>query len=432
MTVKRIVSLALAALMALTLVGCAAVAPANEPEAEATEQPVDPTGSYVNAAGEAVPLKIYNTSLVLPSPLTYDSRYTMYANAFASRLTYVLEQKNGKDWSGVYSPLSLQIILQLLANGADEETSRALIDAVCSGMSRQDVNVSTAKLMNIFNNGRGVSLNNAVVASKAFQINKDYADTVGSYYNAAIGALDFLNVDDAMRAINGWVSENTGGMIDELIKDLSTDTVMVLLSTLYFDQEWEVPFIATRNLTEFFGANGTEWVSMMQRSDEFLYGSFPEGEMAVLPYKNSSYAMAVILPDKELSPAEAVKHLIGLWSDCELKSGKVSMPKVELDTELDVLELADELGISEAIRGNFNGLLAGGEAEVSAILQGAKIIVSEAGTTAAAATAAELNKGVPAPNGFELVCNRPYAMVIFNNDTGVVMFVSIVNSIGQN
>ena len=65
------------------------------------------------------------------------------------------------------------------------------------------------------------------------------------------------------------------------------------------------------------------------------------------------------------------------------------MPKVELDTELDVLELADELGISEAIRGNFNGLLAGGEAEVSAILQGAKIIVSEAGTTAAAATAAD-------------------------------------------
>lgn len=433
--IKRFIAIALALIIMGTLFGCAAVKPngqsdAQNTEAAATDSPTTKV-SFVNAAGEATPLTVYNASLVLPNPLTYDERYTIGANAFAVKMTEALSAIADKDWSGVYSPLSLQIILQLLANGADEELSHELLTAVCGGMEREDVNICTAKLMSIFGSIRGVSMNNAVVVNKAYRVNKSFADTAGSYYNAAIGTLDFNDVKAASEALNGWVSEKTEGQVKELIKDLSSDAVMVLLNTLYFDMDWDEYFIVHRNLTEFNGVKGTEWVSMMQRSDELLYGSFDEGQMAVIPYKNEDYAMAVILPEKNLTPAEAVSALIGRWNDCELKTGMVSMPKVEQETDIDVMQLVSAMGLENALKGDYRQLLEGDfDLAVSKIVQGARISVNERGTTAAAATAAELLKGVPGVNQFELICDRPYAMVIYNTETGTVMFVSIVNSLG--
>ena len=54
--------------------------------------------------------------------------------------------------------------------------------------------------------------------------------------------------------------------------------------------------------------------------------------------------------------------------------------------------------------------------------------MTESGTTAAAATAIVGTKGV---EWFEteMVCDRPFAMVIYNVETGAVLFVSVVNSL---
>ena len=361
----------------------------------------------------------------------YDMRYTACNNAFAAALTdAVWKHADDADWSGVYSPLSLQIALQLLANGGDEKTANELMTSLCGTMTREEINASTARLLAMFDADSGVTVNNAVVASKDCRVNADFAETVGRYYNAAIGTLDFMDVKAAEAQINGWISEHTDGLIKELVKDLSNDTVTVLLNTLLLKLEWDAPFTVFRELSAFEGTKGTESVSMMHRTDSMLYGSFDDGEMAVVPYLGGEYAMAVILPAEGVTPAKAASALMGRWNECAKKDVKVIMPKVELGTELNVLELVGDLGIADAVRGNYSNLLTGNaEVTVTQIVQGARLEVTENGTVAAAATAIVANKGLPAPAEFTIECNRPYAMVIYNVETGTVLFVSIVNNI---
>ena len=106
------------------------------------------------------------------------------------------------------------------------------------------------------------------------------------------------------------------------------------------------------------------------------------------------------------------------------------MPKVTLDSTTDALDIADRLGIEEGVKGSFTRLIDDESAVVSKIVQGAHIEVNETGTTAAAATAIVATKNGPVPTEKEVVCDRPYAMVILHADTGAVLFMSIVNDIG--
>lgn len=438
----KIVSLIMAMLMlAVTLTGCAG---ANKPQTNATAVPTaeaaqtegsssglaDVKLTCVNEAGQSTPITVYSAAALAGQTFEYDSRYTVCSNTFAAKMTEAVAA-GSDNWTGVYSPLSLQMVLQMLANGGDEATAQALLAAVCEGMTRDDVNKSAAKLLTIFNSLRGITMNSAVIVNDDYRVRQDYADSVGTYYRAGVGTVDLADAKAAEQQINDWISERTNGLINNLVDDLSYDTVMLLLNVLTFDLNWAEPFMTFRGLSEFAGANGNEWASMMKASGEYLYGSFEEGQMAFIPYKNSDYAMAVILPEKGFTPAQAVSALLSRREECEMTPGTVSMPKIKLDTKLDVMGLVSAMGLDEAIGGNYTGLLAdGADAAVSRILQGAVIDVNEYGTTAAAATSVELNKSATLiDEKFSMTCDRPYAMVIYNVQTGTVMFVSLVNDV---
>ena len=438
MNAKRILSLLLAVIMAFALCACSARKPQEEPavpegeaadkDAEASEPIVRVT--YINEAGQAMPLTVYGASFS-PSTLAYDPAYAACSSAFAASMSSaILLDTEDPDWSGVYSPLSLQIALQLLANGGDERTADMLVEAVCNTMRREDVNTSTAKLLDLLNSYKGVTVNNAVIANSNYRVNEEYANTVGRYYGASIGTVDMSDAKTAEAMINKWISDNTDGLVDDLVHGLSYDTVMLLINTLSFEMEWESPFYTMRGLNDFNGTRGTEQVAMIRSSGEYLYGRFDGGEMAVIPYKDSTCRMAVILPEEGVTPAEAAAALMAKWNECETAQGSITMPKVELDTDLDIMPMLASLGLEDAINGNYSGLLAGDlDPTVSKIYQGAKLIVNEEGTIAAAGTVIEMTKGLPPQDEFTLNCNRPYAMVIYDSATGVVLFVSIVNNV---
>ena len=246
-----------------------------------------------------------------------------------------------------------------------------------------------------------------------------------------VGVMGDKEYKAALAQINSWVSEHTDGLINELLSEgeITSDTVAALINTLTLELEWQDQFIAMRELKEFNGTEGKQNVPFIRSNNSFANGSFDEGEIAVIPYMGDEYRMAVILPAEGVSAADAACALMGRWNECTDKQGTVIMPKVELDSHLDVMAFIKELGIEEAVNGNYTKLLSGDvEAPVSAIVQGAKLIVNEYGTIAAAATAVISYKGLPIEE-FVMECNRPYAMAIYNTETGTVLFVSIVNNV---
>ena len=417
---KRIISVSLAVLMGIVFAGCSAQEPVQEDSNNADNV------AYINKVGETAPLSIRNNDPKIMSSSQYDNRYSEANNDFAVVMTNAMEE----GWTGVYSPLSLQIALQILALGGDDDTSADLLNAVCPGLTRAEVNASTARLIDMLVKSKGVSVNSAVISNNAYRVCMQFANDAADYYLASVGALDFGDPAAALAEINGWIEKNTDGLVKGLLDRVGPDTVLVILNALTLKLNWKTPFTAMRETMNFTDSKGeSQPVSVMKLVADLEYGKFEEGQMVVLPYEGDEYAMALILPTEGVTPREAAAALMGRYDECVNMSVSVKMPKVEVDTRLDILGMADKLNIESGVHGKFPNLVGDDNVTVTVIRQGAYLSVTESGTTAAAATAIVASKGI-AFSEVDLVIDRPFAMVIYNVETGTVLFVSLVNSLG--
>ena len=206
----------------------------------------------------------------------------------------------------------------------------------------------------------------------------------------------------------------------------------MILNALTLDLKWENQFHALRELIEFKGAKGQQLIGAIAASGSYNYGKFDEGEMVVIPYAGGEYAMAVILPAEGSTPREAAGALMGRAASCSPANLIIKLPKIDLTTKLDILAMRDKLGLSEALEGgNWSNLTSDGSVAISRIEQQSVLSLSETGTRAASATIVVGTKGAANLVGDrEFVCDRPFAMVIYHVETGTVMYVSLVNSIG--
>lgn len=422
---KRILSMSMAILLSASLFGCSNAADAENQPSDTTDKPPVYDVKCVNEPGQPLPISMYASAKASSAESDYDMKYTDANHSFAATMLNAV----GDGYTGVFSPLSLQIALQVLFNGGDEATAQKFIDAVCPGMTMEEINASSAKLIALLSESDGVNINSAVIASKYSGICESFADAAADYYRASVGALDFSDPQASLKQINSWISDNTNGLIDNLLDHLDKDTVLVILNALTLDLNWETPFTVATEPSAFNGANGSEQAIMLSSSGEYLYGNFDDGQMAIIPYMGDEYAMAVILPSEGVSPAAAASSLMNHISDCEASKVAVKMPKTELKTKLDILAMADKLNISDAINGNFSKILYPSDSvKVTQIVHGGSLSVTETGTTAAAATAITANKGFMIVEN-EVICDRPYAMLIFHAETGAILFASVVNDV---
>lgn len=414
--IKKLISLSLALVMAAACVGCA--------KTESEEPDHVHASGFINRVGEATNLSIRYKDRESILVDNYDAAYTAVNNAFAVTLTKAMPS----DYTGVFSPLSLQIALQILAMGEDEELSTELLNTICPGMQRSDIEANSAALIEKLTKSGGVTINSAVIVNTAYQVYEKFANSAADYYMASVGTMDFTDPAKALDQINGWIEENTDGLVRELLDSVDYNTAVVILNALTLKLNWKTPFTLQKNLISFTDNDGNaSSATEMKLVTDLNYGKFDEGQMAILPYEGDEYAMAVILPAEGFTASEAACALMGRFGECSEMHLCVRMPKIELNDKIDILKIADKLHIDNALKGDFPEMIGSG-VTISQVLQGAYLSVTESGTTAAAATAIVATKGLEYYEA-EMVCDRPYAMVIYNVETGAVLFVSIVNTL---
>lgn len=424
---KRMIAIALSVLMCSALFGC--TPKEHEEPPKATTDPGNQIReTYLNEVGTITPLKAYPSGSKVQLSPKLSPLYVDANNVFALKMVKAL----GNDWTGVFSPISIQIALEMLSNGGDEAACSALLNAVCPGLTRDDVNSNANKMISYLVKASGVSFNTAVVVNNDLRLSQKFANAAADYYSSAVGALDFSDPSAALNEINTWVKDNTNGIIERLLSEneIGADTAVVLLNALTMDLKWEDKFYALRELITFYGSKGEGSAPAVASSGMFGYGEYENGCMVTLPYQNGEFAMAVILPDKGVSPAEAIETMMTKVGECSVSNVVIKMPKLELDSRIDVLSMSKELSLFDALNGNFSELVAGESPIISAVLQQNHICVNEQGTTAVSAAAVVATKGAPVFGGdHTVVCDRPYAMLIYHVETGTVMYVSIVNDI---
>jgi serpin B len=279
---------------------------------------------------------------------------------------------------------------------------------------------------------------NALWAQSGFEIQQAYLETLARFYGAGVRLVDYEHAaEDARKAINEWVADQTKKRIQDLLPKGSVHelTRLVLANAIYFKADWDDPFDKSSTSPEPFTLrDGSQKdVSMMFQSGSFLYAERADAQALELPYAGGSVSMVVLLPRKgafsavELDAPAAYASL-----SAQLKSAQVrlSMPKWEFTSSFALKDAFAALGARAAFdpdQADLSGIDGRRDLYISDVFHKAFVKVDEKGTEAAAATGAVVGvTSAPAQPPVEFKMDRPFLFAIRERQSGLVLFAGRV------
>ena len=366
------------------------------------------------------------------------AQMTTSVNNFSMNFFATAYEELNSDENIVLSPLSLNMALAMVWNGANGDTRQGIQQAM--GMQ----NYSQTEVNNYFLNLRNtlttadpdvkLALANSIWYDNGFPVKNDFIAVNKDYYDAEVNEIDF-RASDAPDQINQWCSDNTNGLIKDMIKVIPGDVVMYLINALYFKGLWadSCGFDSKYTHQAYFNKETGENISvdmMRQKRKDIDYYSDGYLEMVSLPYGNGAYSMIFALPKGGFSEMLLQLKENAYWQNClsnlKPQEAELFIPKfkVEYEPKPDLNGILKKLGMEKAFSpafADFSGI-SDIRLFISQVKQKTFIEVDEKGTEAAAVTAIEMMfTSVPAHPVFR--ANRPFLFVIQENTTGTALFM---------
>lgn len=412
---KKHVWLAIAALVTLPLFSCNSLNTGNEGTSDDKENPYTP--------------------IILT---TKQSGFVRSGNLFAGRLIDKIDENartnNEEGW--IVSPLSLQIALGMLLNGAQGETATEICRMLGYGAGETaEVNAWCRLMLEQLpklDKKTDLSLANAIFYNKTVSLKAPYRNVVETDYSAVTEALDFSKTTASADRINDWCDKQTKGLIPHVLDKVDPMSLAYLVNALYFKGEWRSKFPKSATGSETFtDENGKQSkVKMMKTSgNRFIYGENELWKAVKLPYGNGACAMTVILP-KEGRTVRDVTAALGKETPVEtLRSVEVDLwlPRFETKYHIQLNGILKDLGMSRSFNPSTADFHAMSEYDsfVSLVQQDALIKVDEEGSEAAAVTiiGVEFSSAMPAqPEKVIFHADRPFLYLITESSTGTILF----------
>ena len=346
------------------------------------------------------------------------------------------------------SPLSVSMALSMLYNGARGETQQEIAQALAyQDLSLEAINQGQLILRKrLQHSGKGVEvrLANALWGKEGFSFQSEFLTHSKRFYDGRLESLPFES-QSAVDRINQWASDNTKGLIPEVVKKIDPQTILLLMNAIYFKGSWSTPFEVsqTQDLPFYKTDNSSSPQPMMARYGEWRYAELENTQIVSLPYGNKRTEMLVFLPQKGQALASWAASLNAeRWAHIQnalrSRDGRVTLPKFEIKKTLDLKEALKRLGMVNAFsesEANLDGLLADPAQSndlrpfVGDVKQDTFIEVNEEGTEAAAVTSVAVfgyTSASPAP--FEMIMDRPFVYVIYDRDTESLLFMGAFNT----
>ncbi|MCE5179824.1 MAG: serpin family protein [Porphyromonadaceae bacterium] len=353
------------------------------------------------------------------------------------------EEALAEDKNFMVSPLSLSMALAMTMNGAAGETDKAMKQTLRMGdYSKTEINGYYKKLKEALlktDPSTKLSIANAIFANRQVAVHPDFFKTNQSYYDATVQPVDFSDAATA-DIINKWASDQTKGLIKEVINRTDALDLMYLLNALYFKGIWTTEFdVKNTSLKPFAGQDGiATQVEMMQQKAKFNYTENKDLQLVQLPYGNGAFSMMVLLPreGKVLKDVVAASRQSDYWSG--LKSGlreaevDLFLPKfkTEYSKKLNDVLTKMGMGITFTDAADFSGIT-DVPARISFVKQDTYISTDESGTEAAAVTTVgmELTSMPAQPQKVIFNAERPFIYIIQENSTGAILFMGAVKNL---
>ena len=340
--------------------------------------------------------------------------------------------------SKVVSPLSAAYLMGMLANGAEGNTYSEIMKTL--GMEGIPVNTLNEAYKAIINTAsrldRQTSINiaNCIAVNKRTELKTSYKNAVTEMYDADVENLDFASAN-ALKAINGWCSKQTNGMIPKIVDKLDANALAVLMNAIYFNGKWEHKFDKNNTKLEAFRGytRDIKRVQMMHQNAKLYYTDNDMLSAVNLPYGNGAYSMTVILPKEGKSTEEVAQSLTAeafekLNRNMEQCETDLKLPRFSISTETQLNKPISELGaplIFQSGKADFSKM-SDTPMFISAMIQKAKIEVSEEGTKAAAVTAGIMTMAAlpdREPRHVAFHADHPFIYIITERNTGAIFFI---------
>lgn len=336
------------------------------------------------------------------------------------------------------SPLSVMLALAMTANGADGQT-KAEMEAVL-GMPSQELNQYLRYYVDHLptSHRNKVTIANSVWYrdSEQLYVKETFLQTVADYYGADAYKAPFDS--QTVKDINGWVSENTDGLIDKIVDRIDDSTVMYLINTLLLNLEWKQAYTDESLWNgKFTAIDGTKQSVVMMRSyDGFgFYLSDDRATGFMKHYADNQYAFVALLPNDGISVEDYVNSLTGESLSVLLSGGSKTpvhslMPKFSYDYSLELKEILADLGMPSAFSSEADlSRMADEQLLIGSVLHKTHITLDQAGTRVAAVTSVQVELGsVPSYDIF-INLNRPFVYMIIDTATNLPLFMGTVMSV---
>jgi serpin B len=361
-----------------------------------------------------------------------------------------------------FSPLSVQIALSMLQNGAAGNTLSQLQQALgTTGLSNEEIGAFNKQLAKTLTarptydeevyrnmmwdpdgNPREVydgwfpqcELANALWTRPDAQLYEEFMQALRNDYDACVDAVNF-DTWEGINKINNWVSDHTHGLIPKLYDEpQSNDLDVVLMNALYFKGSWSKPFAP--ELTEqgkfFLNDETYTTVDMMLARDVFQCAVTPSFQTITMDYgTNGDFSMTIFVPLEGYTLPPLTYEDWNAAQQLQYQHVNLYMPRFVIDGKYDLKTVLKGMGVTDAFdeMADFTKMSEVNRA-ISAIYQLSKIIVDEKGTEAAALTVIEEATGIDLtrPEDYQdFKVDRPFYFTIQSRKANTILFAGRVN-----
>ncbi len=356
-----------------------------------------------------------------------------------------------------YSPLNIYLALALLADMTDGNTQAQILSTLGTNNQTQ-LQTGAAALWE--GNYRNDGITTSILAGSLW-LDEDITYSLStieeiaeryqvSVFQGPMGSAEYTN------ALISWINDQTGNLLEEQTGDIqmSENTVMTLVTTIYYKARWEELFNENNVTTDTFHGtvsdvecefmNRTLDQEMYYAGDHFgaVFKSFDDGGgmWLILPDEDSS--VGKLLEDDQLYELLDAESLYGnyaqpKWENSVTVELHLSMPKFDITCEWELADVLRALGITDVFEedtADFSVLFADEDVEsvyLSKAEHVVRVTVDEEGVEASAYTMLAADSTTSASEEYEevdFILDRPFIYAIVS-DTGTILFVGTVNQL---
>uniref|UniRef100_A0A8D0PI17 Serpin domain-containing protein n=1 Tax=Sus scrofa TaxID=9823 RepID=A0A8D0PI17_PIG len=320
----------------------------------------------------------------------------------------------------IFSPLSVSMALAFLSLGARGTTLTELLEGLKFNLTKTpeaEIHQGFQHLLRALSqpsNLLQLNVGNAMFVDERLKLLDKFVQDAHELYFSEAFSISFKDSDAAVEFINNYVKNKTKGKIVDLFKQLSPDTVLVLVNCIYFKAKWKMPFNPSFTTEADFHVSKNRTVRELACT------------VVELPYTSNDSALFILPDDGRMAAVEAqlLPETLRRWRDSlhQRRITALHLPRFSVSGDYKLHDILPHLGIKKVFshQADLSGITDQARLKVSQVVHRAVLDVDEEGTEGAAATGISIE--LTSIEFLTVHFNRPFLFSIIHKDTQSIIF----------